>query len=140
MNDGREIFESAGRWRPRAAAEDGFVPLRLRPTSGTGRGPIEVTGRSAVVGRHTDADVRLPAPDVSRFHCRLAFEAGCWRMCDLDSLNGVYVNGERMAEAPLYAGDQLRVGGVWFVVECAAPAPRQVELLKQIAEVLPAAA
>jgi pSer/pThr/pTyr-binding forkhead associated (FHA) protein len=95
--------------------------LRLLILSGDR--PIEVSRPSVVVGRHTDADVRLAYPDVSRRHCRLVFADGVWQVQDLDSLNGVFVNGERMHEATLYAGDQLKIGTATLVVteapECA---------------------
>ncbi|NJN37217.1 MAG: FHA domain-containing protein [Nitrospiraceae bacterium] len=32
-----------------------------------------------IVGRHTECDIRLPLPDVSRRHCRLQFVEGCWQ-------------------------------------------------------------
>jgi pSer/pThr/pTyr-binding forkhead associated (FHA) protein len=38
---------------------------------------------------------------------------------DLHSLNGVYVNGEVVLQAPLADGDLLRVGGFTFLVELA---------------------
>jgi pSer/pThr/pTyr-binding forkhead associated (FHA) protein len=78
---------------------------------------VEVTSADVLVGRHTEADVRLPLPDVSRRHCRLLFVEGCWQVVDLHSLNGVFVNGEQVLQAPLQQGDQLRIGGFTFLVE-----------------------
>jgi pSer/pThr/pTyr-binding forkhead associated (FHA) protein len=70
-----------------------------------------------LVGRHSEADIRLPLPDVSRRHCRLQFVEGCWQVIDLNSLNGVYVNGEAVIQAPLTPGSLLRIGGFTFMVE-----------------------
>src|SRR5262245_41078827 len=78
---------------------------------------IKLNRSGMVVGRHSTADVRLPLPDVSRFHCRLQFESGAWRVVDLNSMNGVYLNGERVTQATIRPGDQVRVGGFTFVVE-----------------------
>lgn len=116
-----------------------FVPLllRLEPASVL----IEVGRPLAVLGRHTEADVRLAFSAVSRHHCRVFFEAGQWRVADLNSLNGVFVNDERVAETALYTGDVLRLGEVTLVVESGTPLrgrrPEGDEMLRQIAESLP---
>ena len=46
-----------------------------------------------LIGRHSQADIRLPLPDVSRRHCRFFFGEGVWQVLDLNSLNGVFLNG-----------------------------------------------
>jgi pSer/pThr/pTyr-binding forkhead associated (FHA) protein len=114
----------------------GFVPLRLVLQPAGLR--LEVTRPEAIVGRHSGADVRLALPEVSRRHCRLYFEAGHWRIEDLSSLNGVFLNGERMHTATLRNGDQVQLGQYAFRVEHA-PAPPgaadpNVEILKSIAD------
>src|SRR5262245_21567758 len=92
-----------------------FVPLRLllQPSGAV----IDVNRPDMLVGRHTEADIRLPLPDVSRRHCRLVFTEGCWQVIDLNSLNGVQVNGEQVLQAPLEQGDLLRIGGFTFSVD-----------------------
>jgi pSer/pThr/pTyr-binding forkhead associated (FHA) protein len=110
-----------------------FVPLLIKVLP-EGR-VVELTRPAVVVGRHSGADLRLAYPDVSRRHCRLVFDEGLWRVHDLDSLNGVYVNGERMNEAALYAGDEIRLGEATLLVT-AAPGP-EAEVLRSIADVLP---
>jgi pSer/pThr/pTyr-binding forkhead associated (FHA) protein len=70
-----------------------------------------------LIGRHSDADVRLSLPDVSRRHCRLVFAASRWQIFDLNSLNGVFVNGDRVQQATLDDGDIIRIGGLTFQVE-----------------------
>ena len=97
--------------------------------------------REAVVGRHVDADLRLPSPEISRRHCRLYYGEGFWRVQDLQSLNGVYVNEEKVVEAALYNGDLLRLGDFVFRV-CYAPADEhgpEAGVLKSIADALPKA-
>jgi pSer/pThr/pTyr-binding forkhead associated (FHA) protein len=93
----------------------GFIPLRLvlEPVDLN----IEVNQPEVIVGRHSHAEVRLALPDISRRHCRLVFEEQQWRVYDLDSLNGVFVNGERMQEATLYDGDHLQLGTFIFRIE-----------------------
>ena len=98
-----------------AGGPEPFMPLRLvlQPGGAT----LDVTGPDVLVGRHSEADIRLPLPDVSRRHCRLLFVEGCWQVVDLNSLNGVHVNGEAVLQAPLAEGDLLRIGGFTFAVE-----------------------
>ncbi|HYV37887.1 MAG TPA: FHA domain-containing protein, partial [Gemmataceae bacterium] len=67
--------------------------------------------------RHSAADVRLALPDVSRRHCRFVFSDGSWRVFDLNSLNGVFVNGERLQEATVFHGDRIRIGSLTFECE-----------------------
>jgi pSer/pThr/pTyr-binding forkhead associated (FHA) protein len=94
---------------------DGLVPLRLvlRPGSLS----VELTRSGMVFGRHSDADVRLPLPDVSRRHCRFDYADGRWQVTDLDSLNGVFVNDAKVHQAELHHRDRLRVGGFTFEVD-----------------------
>lgn len=91
------------------------IPLRLR-NEATGES-FEVRQTSALVGRYAQADVRIDGPDVSRRHCRILLEDGLWRIHDLGSTNGIYINGARLHEAVLHAGDQLWIGSVALVVE-----------------------
>ena len=80
---------------PEAGPAPDCVPLRL--VLQPGGAVIEVSRPEVLVGRHSEVDVRLPLPDVSRRHCRFVYADGIWRVFDLRSLNGVYVNGERIA-------------------------------------------
>src|SRR5262245_16447510 len=75
----------------------GFVPLKLMlvPSSMT----VELTKPDQLMGRHSSADIRLPLADVSRKHCQFFFADAGWRVRDLDSLNGVFVNNQRVREA-----------------------------------------
>jgi pSer/pThr/pTyr-binding forkhead associated (FHA) protein len=116
--DARPILGQSLRLHCDADLPPGFIPLRLVLQGSAG--VIEVTKPDAIVGRHTEADVRLPLPDVSRRHCRLLFREGGWRITDLNSLNGVQLNDESILEAPLEQDDRLRIGGFHFVVDLAA--------------------
>src|SRR5262245_48482844 len=123
-----------------------FVPLRL--VLQPGGQAVQLTRPDMVIGRHTDADVRLPLPDVSRRHCRCVFESGGWSIQDLNSLNGVYVNGEKIQKAGLREHDSVTIGGFTFEV-CfgeapqTAPLPPQAgtsdaDMMQSIANALPA--
>jgi pSer/pThr/pTyr-binding forkhead associated (FHA) protein len=92
-----------------------FVPLRLmlQPSGAA----VELTQSDILIGRHSQADVRLPLPDVSRRHCRFLFGQGIWQVIDLNSLNGVFLNGEPIRQATLHQGDLIRIGGFIFAVD-----------------------
>ncbi len=57
----------------------------------------------------------IDQPAVSRVHAALQTDSrGTVRIRDMGSRNGVYVNGERVAEGPLRRGDVVRIGNVLF--------------------------
>ena len=63
------------------------------------------------VGRSLSADVRFDDPTVSRRHALIYHEPGGGaRILDDRSLNGVFVNGERVDLAELSDGDEIAVG------------------------------
>ena len=62
------------------------------------------------IGRSLAADIRFDDATVSRRHALIACEEGGVRVLDDRSLNGVYVNGERVDWAPLTDGDEIAIG------------------------------
>jgi len=88
------------------ADPDHGLSLRLMP------------GAVKTVGRDRAADYRVDLPLVSRLHCRLEVGMnGTVEVVDLDSTNGTWVDGEKVARAPIEPGSTLRVGRVAFVLE-----------------------
>jgi pSer/pThr/pTyr-binding forkhead associated (FHA) protein len=83
------------------------------------RRDFPLNGAKAIIGRRQDCDLRIPTRDVSRQHCALLTKGKTLQVKDMGSSNGTYVNGKRVAESPLTAGDQLRVGPVTFIVQIA---------------------
>jgi pSer/pThr/pTyr-binding forkhead associated (FHA) protein len=74
---------------------------------------IDVT----TAGRHPDADIFLDDVTVSRRHAEFVRDAGHVLVRDLGSLNGTYVDGERIDEAVLTEGAEVQVGKfrlTWF--------------------------
>jgi predicted nucleic acid-binding Zn-ribbon protein len=71
------------------------------------------------IGRSSLADIRLDDATVSRRHALVVLtEDGELKALDDRSLNGLFVNGERVEWAPLADGDELEIGRYrFFVVE-----------------------
>jgi hypothetical protein len=62
-------------------------------------------------GRHPDSDIFLDDITVSRRHAELRRVAdGTWLACDTGSLNGTYLNRQRIDTAILSNGDELQIG------------------------------
>ena len=62
------------------------------------------------LGRHPDSEIMLDDITVSRRHAEVERTAGGYLVRDAGSLNGTYVNQERVDETRLANGDELQVG------------------------------
>ena len=82
-----------------------------------GRKDVSLDKPNVVIGRRPDCDVRVPEIGVSRRHCELVVVADTVTVRDLDSSNGTYVNGERVEQKTIAAGDQIQVGAVLLTVQ-----------------------
>lgn len=63
------------------------------------------------IGASADCEVHIVHPFISREHCRLIRSEGCFMVRDTGSAGGIYVNGDKVAQAELWVGDQLYFGG-----------------------------
>ncbi len=61
-------------------------------------------------GRHPDSDIFLDDVTVSRRHAEFHREGGTFTVRDVGSLNGTYVNRERVEAATLANGDEVQIG------------------------------
>ncbi|MGH3660583.1 MAG: oxoglutarate dehydrogenase inhibitor Odhl [Micromonosporaceae bacterium] len=61
-------------------------------------------------GRHPDSDIFLDDVTVSRRHAEFHRETAAFTVRDVGSLNGTYVNRERVETATLSNGDEVQVG------------------------------
>lgn len=79
------------------------------------------TGR-ATLGRATDNTIQLPDDKVSKHHATLRQTNEVWAIQDLESRNGVFVNGKRVTAADLKDGDCIKVGPYELYLELDVPA------------------
>jgi pSer/pThr/pTyr-binding forkhead associated (FHA) protein len=61
-------------------------------------------------GRHPDSDIFLDDVTVSRRHAQFTRTGDGFVVADVGSLNGTYLNRERIEQAPLSNGDEVQVG------------------------------
>jgi hypothetical protein len=71
---------------------------------------LRVDKRRVVLGRSRECDIQVEDPNVSRRHAELRQEGSTYWIVDLDSTNGIEVNGRRVKRAKLDPGDIFTVG------------------------------
>jgi predicted component of type VI protein secretion system len=83
-----------------------------------------------LLGRHPECDIQIDSRKISRRHCCIAQVGDYLVVRDLGSTNGIRINGIRIVEGHLNAGDELTIGNhrykvTWDEVPAAAiPQPR----------------
>ena len=70
----------------------------------------EIAKRRVVIGRSKEADVQVTDPNVSRRHAELRQEGATYWLVDLDSTNGVEVQGKRVKRLKLEDGSRFTIG------------------------------
>jgi serine/threonine protein kinase len=106
--DGRALQETAGLPAGSFELMGTKGPLSSRRTS--------ISPRGLTIGRHPDNDVTLSAElMVSRHHAVVALEQGRYVLYDRESVNGTWVNGQRIFRHKLASGDRIQVGHSEFV-------------------------
>ncbi|MEU1126956.1 FHA domain-containing protein, partial [Streptomyces sp. NPDC005899] len=100
-------------WRPPAAS--GPMPdaavRRWIEINGTRH---QISRPTLVMGRSTDADVRIDDPGVSRRHCEIRTGTPS-TIQDLGSTNGIVVDGQHTTRATLRDGSRIVVGSTTIV-------------------------
>ena len=66
------------------------------------------------LGRSSACELVFSDDTVSRRHAQLRVEDGRWMLRDLGSSNGTFVNGRRVLEAEVAAGDEIELGACRF--------------------------
>jgi len=93
---------------------------------------MALTADSMRIGRSLSADLRFEDPTVSRRHAVLVGEPDGVRVLDDRSLNGVFVNGQRVSSHALRDGDEIIIGRyrLRFVDHASATAAAGAEALQ----------
>jgi pSer/pThr/pTyr-binding forkhead associated (FHA) protein len=78
---------------------------------------IPLVSEVMTIGRRESCDICLKFQNISGTHCELALKNGVWHLRDLNSTNGVKVNGERTLRRPLRPGDEIGIAGRKYVIQ-----------------------
>jgi FhaA, N-terminal domain/FHA domain len=126
-------FEAAddltiGRFRVRSRAHASVISYATHTQVRRARAYVEVNGTrhplqppGLVVGRGTEADLRINDPGVSRRHIEFTVDESAEggvsiAVSDLGSTNGMLVDGHRLASTPLHDGSEVKVGRTTLTV------------------------
>lgn len=82
-----------------------------------GGDPIPLLRRELLVGRRESCDICLRFANVSAHHCQLECDGGYWYVTDLNSRNGVKVNGQRVQRKRLDPGDRFSIAKHHYEIE-----------------------
>jgi hypothetical protein len=85
-------------------------PIRLRIERGAADKSDYRFTQPFRCGRDKSCEVRLTDTAVSRFHAEFWFSDGKWRVLDLQSANGTYVDGRRVDRAPISTRTKVELG------------------------------
>ncbi|CAN5518341.1 hypothetical protein BH24ACT26_BH24ACT26_07660 [soil metagenome] len=85
----------------------GVLIVRRGPNAGS---KFFLDADATFVGRHPDSDIFLDDITVSRRHAEIRRADESFALHDVGSLNGTYVNRERVENAELRSGDEIQIG------------------------------
>ncbi|MEZ5122625.1 MAG: FHA domain-containing protein [Solirubrobacterales bacterium] len=102
--------DDRAQWLARARDLAGTPGEYLALAEGDGIRVVPLTREWTRIGRSLAADVRFDDPTVSRRHALLVRQHDGVRVLDDRSLNGVFVNGERVDWRMIRDGDEILVG------------------------------
>lgn len=95
---------------PRSALGRQACLVMIYPT-GPGAGTRHLLEhRTVLLGRGEDCEIPVHDCTTSRKHCRIEHHKDVYRVVDLRSTNGTYVNDFKVLDSPLKDGDYIRVG------------------------------
>jgi len=78
---------------------------------------IPLPSEVVTIGRRRECDLWIPVENVSKKHCQIYLENNTLNVRDLDSLNGIFINGIKVIEKVIKAGDCLEIGPVSFIIQ-----------------------
>lgn len=128
-------FEAAddlttGRFRIRSQAVAQVTDNDMRTRSRAAKATLEVNGTrhplrapGLVIGRGTEADLRINDPGVSRQHVEITVNGDDLEAVDLGSTNGIFVDGTKVQRAALRDGAEVRIGNTTMTIHLAGQHP-----------------
>jgi len=112
---------------PRAPAAPNLGQIHVREGKGASY-DFEIRHKITVIGRGTDADIRLTDQAVSRRHAEIRIVNSATMLNDLQSTNGTTVNGVTVTTTALSDGDEIRIGETVLTYRAPSDAPQGAAL------------
>lgn len=114
--------QQAGPGPPPPPAVEAFLTVVGTPPGGTPPGgtPLRLTAAVTVLGRR-GADLAFDDPAVSGRHCQIEAMGREFFVRDLESRNGVFLNGHKIRYSQILPGDELRLGGTTLLFHAETP-------------------
>ncbi len=108
---GDELRRSRGQGKKRIGANH---PTLVAVTTHLAGSEYPITTETMILGRTGENDLKVDHHSISRNHAKIVMKDGKVRMVDLQSKNGIRVNGEYWEESSLKSGDIIELGKVQF--------------------------
>ena len=107
LEDRQELEQQLGDLLSDLPGDTGLLVVRRGPNAGS---TFALDTDSTSIGRHPDSDLFLDDVTVSRRHAVIRRIHGGYEISDVGSLNGTYVDGERIDRVPLADMDEVQIG------------------------------
>ncbi|HEY7153184.1 MAG TPA: FHA domain-containing protein [Gemmataceae bacterium] len=95
---------------------------------------IPLIRENLTIGRRESCDIHMPFPNISGMHAQLSFRNGYWYIRDMNSTNGVKVNGTRVQEKLLHPKDEVTIGKRKYLIDYKLPAADRRALDEEMEE------
>jgi pSer/pThr/pTyr-binding forkhead associated (FHA) protein len=99
-----QVGAAVGGWT--LVGKDAPVGDKTFPLSGT-----------LVIGREANCDIPVDSPQISRRHAEISLSGDTATIKDLGSSNGTFVNGNKVTQAALKSGDEIKIDKIRFAVQ-----------------------
>src|SRR5438093_7876857 len=106
-------------WFPRVSLMSLEPNGELIPAGGGDSIPL--IREKLTIGRRNSCDIPLRLPSVSGLHCELTFHDGFWWIRDLNSTNGIKVNGVKVPKKLLNPHDTITIAKRNFTIDYTPP-------------------
>lgn len=116
--EGQSVEEELTVALPAVGQGTGILVVKRGPNAGS-RFSLDADVTRA--GRHPESDIFLDDITVSRRHAEFARQIGGYLVRDVGSLNGTYLNRERIEESELASGDEVQIGKFKLVFIAGSP-------------------
>lgn len=86
---------------------------------------IPLLRENLTLGRRESCDICLRFPNISGVHAQMSYRNGYWYIRDMNSTNGVKVQGMRVQEKLLHPRDEVTIGKRKYIIDYELPADRR---------------